>query len=338
MGMSFNAGHFDALADMGLSWATAFLPRLVAAILILVAGTIVSRWAARLTNRAILDTRRIDDTARPAITAIVRYSVLILAIVAALSQIGVQTASLLAVLGAAGLAIGLALQGTLANIASGIMLLWLRPFRIGDYIEVVSGNAFNGTIKEIGLFACQLESYDGIFVFAPNSTIWNFALRNHSRNVGRLVSLSVKLPRGADIGHARDLLASLAREDDRVLERPMPDVFIDNLSEEGAVLTMRFWAAHEAVGEVQRTILERIGRRLEEGGPALKPSRVFPHHPAGLGSVAPDVGGLAGSPGRPQVDCSRGRIEPRYGRAMKAACDRRGADASAKASGLMRCQ
>jgi small conductance mechanosensitive channel len=93
---------------------------------------------------------------------------LALAVVAVLGNLGVQTASLLAVLGAAGLAIGLPLQGTLTNIAAGIMLLWLRPFHVGDYIEVPSNN-ISGTVKEIGLFACQLENFDGIFVLLPTA-------------------------------------------------------------------------------------------------------------------------------------------------------------------------
>jgi small conductance mechanosensitive channel len=153
--------HIDYTA-MVWSWSANLLPHLLTATIILVVGYLLA-------------------TVQPVIAAVVRHSILAVAVVAALGNLGVQTASLLAVLGAAGLAIGLALQGTLTNIAAGIMLLWLRPFHVGDYIEVPSNN-ISGTVKEIGLFACQLENFDGIFVFAPNGAVWNTALRNYSRN------------------------------------------------------------------------------------------------------------------------------------------------------------
>ena len=116
----------------------------------------------------------------------------------------------------------LALQGTLANIAAGIMLLWLRPFHVGDYIEIVSGTAFSGTVKEIGLFACMLETYDGLFVLAPNSTIWTFPLRNHSRTSGRLVSFNVGFAPGADMERARAVLLEAIGDEPGVLAEPPP--------------------------------------------------------------------------------------------------------------------
>ena len=150
--------------------------------------------------------------------------VIVLVLIAALSQIGVQTTSLLAVLGTAGLAIGLALQGTLSNIAAGIMLIWLRPFRIGDYVEVVAGNPIAGTVREIGLFASLIETYDEILVFAPNSTIWNFPLRNHTRNQRRLLSFAVGLPEKSDFERACAVLLGWLAADPRVLKKPPPDV------------------------------------------------------------------------------------------------------------------
>jgi small conductance mechanosensitive channel len=130
------AHQWDVYTAALWTWSVAFIPHLVTAILLFVVGYILSKWASRST-RAVLDrTGRVDVTVRPVIAATIRYAILILVLVAALAQVGVQTASLLAVLGAAGLAVGLALQGTLTNIAAGIMLLWLRPFRVGDYIEI----------------------------------------------------------------------------------------------------------------------------------------------------------------------------------------------------------
>ena len=138
----------------------------------------------------------LDPTLRPVLASMIRYAVLILVLIVALSQVGIQTASLLAVVGAAGLAIGLALQGALSNFAGGLMLLWLRPFRIGDFIEV---GAIAGTVREMGLFACHLETFDGMFLFAPNSAIWNTPLKNHTRNA-QSTSLSRATP--TSIGRA----------------------------------------------------------------------------------------------------------------------------------------
>lgn len=258
--------------DVAWAWTAAFLPRFVAALLILIIGSIIARWLSRAIFNVTGRTAHIDATVRPILAAIVRYSVLILVFIAALSQVGVQTASLFAVLGAAGIAIGLALQGTLSNIAAGLMLLWLRPFRVGDFIEV---NGMAGTVREIGLFVCHLETFDGIFLFAPNSTIWNQALRNHTRNAGRLVSVDITVPAKADIDRARDILLTMARRDQRVMKRPQPRVFVASLTGAGLLLNLRLWADHDNVGELQRVIVEQAKVELEMAGiDALHPQQV----------------------------------------------------------------
>src|SRR5690606_6640128 len=116
-------------------------------------------------------------------------------------QIGVATTSVLAVLGAAGLAIGLALQGTLSNIAAGIMLLWLRPFKAGDFIETASAA---GTVREIGLFATQIDTYDGIYRFVPNASLWNQPLSNFTRNPSRMTDIAIGIGYGSDANKARE--------------------------------------------------------------------------------------------------------------------------------------
>ena len=243
--------------------AETLAPRILLAILVLVAGSILGKWVARTVALALARSGAIDETARPALAAAARYAVLVIAIVAALSQIGVQTASLLAALGAAGLAIGLALQGTLANIAAGIMLLWLRPFRVGDYIEIVSGTPFAGTVREIGLFACQIETYDGLFLFAPNSTIWAVPLRNHSRNAGRLVSFNVGFGPGADLERACAVLSDAIARQPGVLKAPPPEVFLSNLSGGAPLATCRLWAAPDRIGVVQRAIVDDARKALD---------------------------------------------------------------------------
>ena len=272
MDLTLTPTHLDRLADVAWTWAAAFLPRLVAAVLILVIGTIVARWVSRAVYNISQRTTHIDPTLRPVLASMIRYAVLILVLIVALSQVGIQTASLLAVVGAAGLAIGLALQGALSNFAGGLMLLWLRPFRIGDFIEV---GAIAGTVREMGLFACHLETFDGMFLFAPNSAIWNTPLKNHTRNAGRLVSIDVTVSSNADIDRARDILVAMAERDSRVLKMPPPHVFVDSLTGAGLLLKLRIWASHDDVGELQHTIIEQAMHELEDAGiEALQPQQV----------------------------------------------------------------
>ena len=268
----------QSLSDFAWTTAEFFLPRLAVALVILVGGSVAAKWAARTVSAALARTGHIDETARPALAAAARYTVLILAFVAALSQIGVQTASLLAALGAAGLAIGLALQGTLANIAAGIMLLWLRPFKVGDYIEIVSVAPYSGTVKEIGLFASVLETYEGLSVFAPNSAIWTLPLRNHSRTAGRLVSFNVGLAPGADMERVRAILLEAIDAEPGVLTMPRPEVFAASLTGDALLATCRFWAPRESVGAIQRSMLGAARRALEAAG--LPPTELIRTIPA----------------------------------------------------------
>jgi small conductance mechanosensitive channel len=270
--LNLSPENINRAIDVAWTWTAAFLPRFVAAILILMIGALVAGWLSRAIYKVTSSSAHIDPTVRPILAAIVRYSILILVIIAALSQVGVQTASLFAVLGAAGIAIGLALQGTLSNIAAGLMLLWLRPFRIGDFIEV---NGMAGTVREIGLFVCHLQTYDGIFLFAPNSTIWNQALRNHTRNAGRLISVDITLPAKADIERARDILLNMAKHDQRILKTPQPRVFVEKVTGDGLQLNLRIWSRHENVGELQRVIVEEAKAEIESAGmETLHPQQV----------------------------------------------------------------
>ena len=257
------------------TWSVAFLPRLVTTVVILLAGFWLSAWVAR--NLCVLLARsgHVDATIQPVLAAICRYAILIFVFIAALSQVGVQTASLFAVLGAAGLAVGLALQGTLTNIASGIMLLWLGPFRLNDYIEVPANN-ISGTVKEIGLFVCLLETFDGITIFAPNSALWNSALRNHSRSSGRLISFSVTLPDSANVAEAARIITMTLDGDGSVLKSPQPLVFVESQSgANGTVLTCSFHVQPDKVGEVQRTIVAEAERELKAvGAESLTPRQI----------------------------------------------------------------
>lgn len=233
----------------------AFAPNLLAAVIVLIAGFFVASWLGKLVARALGHSLRVDATVRAPLIAMVRYVVIIFTVIIALGQIGVQMTSILAILGAAGLAIGLALQGTLTNIAAGIMLLWLRPFRVGDYIET---QTFAGRVHEIGLFVSHLETFDGLFVFAPNSTLWNVWMRNHSRAASRLLAWTVTLPRSVPFDEARALLVGAFPEAGNEEELSEPVVFLEQLTADTQVLVFRGRVTEGAITKAQRATAETI--------------------------------------------------------------------------------
>jgi small conductance mechanosensitive channel len=273
MDPTLSPDELNAFAVMVWTWTLDFAPRLLTALIVLVVGSIIARYASRGVGQ-LVSGRHVDPTVRPVVVAAVRYAIMVLVIVLTLTNLGIQTASLLAVLGAAGLAIGLALQGTLTNIAAGIMLLWIRPFRVGDYIEVANQN-LAGTVREMGLFVCRLETFDGVFLLAPNSTIWNYALRNHSRNEGRLMSVTATIPTAGDWKAAQAALQDFLQKDRRILKNPPPSVFVDGLTDKGTVINCRFYAGHDSFALVQRSIIPAMLDRLSGIGPALV-TRVVP--------------------------------------------------------------
>jgi small conductance mechanosensitive channel len=252
-----------AFAALAWAWMVAFLPRLGAALLILGIGLFLARWASSFVRAALIRTRRVDATAIPVFGTTVRYAVIILVLIAALGQLGIQTTSLLAVLGAAGLAIGLALQGTLSNIAAGIMLLYLRPFRVGDYVETTT---VSGTVKEIGLFATHLENTEGVFVFAPNSELWNRPIRNQTRTRRRMMALQISAGYDADPAEVRRILIGIAASDARILTEPAPVVQVDSFLENRVIYTLRAWATPTDFGAAQRDIMEEMKQRLQAAG------------------------------------------------------------------------
>lgn len=266
-----DAWHLTALADTAWHWAELFLPRLAAALIILVVGFAAAAWIQRAVRRVLGDIHHLDPTLQPLLAAAARYAALIIVLLAALSQLGISTASLLAVLGAAGLAIGLALQGTLSNIAAGMVLLWLRPFHIGDYIEV---GGQGGTVEELGLFGCRLRTYDGLFLFLPNASIWNAALKIHSRNTGRLVSIGVGLPATADLALARTTLLGIAARLPGILHAPEPQVFVDSYAGGVLTLTLMLWTAPSDSSAVERLVIEEAKRALDAQGDAMKPMQL----------------------------------------------------------------
>lgn len=244
-------------------WAAAVLPNLISAVVILVAGWWIAARAEQGVIRLLNGQSRFDPTLRGVISALVRYGILVLVIVAVLGQLGVQTTSVLAALGAIGLAIGLALQGTLSNIAAGFMLLWLRPFKVGDYVDT---GLIAGTVKEVGLFASELQTWDGIYLFVPNAQLWNTRIINYSRLPTRLIEVKFGVGYGDDIGKGLQVLLDLANSDGRVHRDPAPLSFVAQLGDSAVVLSLRVWAATPDYWPLLRELTRRGKIDLEAAG------------------------------------------------------------------------
>ena len=270
-----NEAQIQALFYEMANWLVNAVPNLIGALLLLAAGYFISRWAANVVKRLMGVRTQVDQTLTPVLATFVRYVVMIIAVVAALGQLGVQIASVLAVLGAAGLAIGLALQGTLSNIAAGLMLLWLRPFRAGEYIDA---DGIAGTVVEVGLFASTLRTAEGIYRFAPNSDLWNKPILNYTRNPTRRLEFVVGIDYRDDIAKARDVLLTLARSDTRILSEPEPLVVISQLGDSSVNLTLRCWVPTAEYWETLWSLTEKGKAAIEAAGLSIPfPQRVVRH-------------------------------------------------------------
>jgi small conductance mechanosensitive channel len=259
-------GQIGGFLSTLAAWAAVALPHFVGALVLLVVGWWIAGRAERAVC-AVLDRQsRIDLTLRGILSSLVRYAILIVVVIAVLAQLGLQTTSILAALGAAGLAIGLALQGTLSNIAAGMMLLWLRPFRVGDYIDT---GAVAGTVKELGLFATEMHSWDGLYQFVPNSELWNKRIVNMSRLPTRLVDLKFGVAYGDDLAKGQEVLLKLAAEDERVLAEPAPSVFVGELGDSTVVLGLRVWTSTVNYWAMRCALIERGKAALEDAGLSL---------------------------------------------------------------------
>ena len=227
---------------------------------------IVGRWVATFARRAVrrsLERTRLDATLVPFFSGVAYYLILIVVVIAVLGLFGVQTTSLIAVLGAASLAVGLALQGTLSNFASGVMLLVFRPFRVGDYVEA-AGTA--GSVQEISLFTTTLNTPDNVRILVPNSAIYGEVIKNYSANDTRRNDLTVGIAYDDDIGKAIEVIRSVLSADDRVLPDPEPVIAVSGLGDSSVNLAIRPWCRRQDYGSLRSDLTRKLKEALEAGG------------------------------------------------------------------------
>lgn len=208
------------------------------AVLMLIVGVWLAGRTGKGVRKGLERAKRVDATLVTFFASMAKYIVLAVTVIAVLNQFGVETTSLVAVVGAAGLAIGLALQGTLSNVAAGVMLLVFRPFKVGDFVEA-AGHA--ATVKELNLFFTVMATGDNVRIIVPNAQIWGGSLKNFSANPTRRVDFVFGIAYDASIDKAMDLIRSVVEADERVHNDPEPFLAVSNLGESSVDITTRVW-------------------------------------------------------------------------------------------------
>jgi small conductance mechanosensitive channel len=229
------------------------------AIAIAIIGWLASRSASRLIRSLPSRTERIDDTLAPVLAKAARFVVLAMTLVAVLEKFGVDTSSVLAVFGAAGIGVGLALKDTLADVAAGIVLLVLRPFDVGDEVDV---DATGGVVTSIGVFQTALTSADGVPIVLPNAKIRIAKVQNYTRAERRRVELAVSVPRAADVAPLLEALRAAAADDPRVLTEPPASAHLAELRDDSLGLIVRAWTRPEDHADVKLALTRRVRERL----------------------------------------------------------------------------
>lgn len=241
---------------------TEYIINIAAAIVIMVVGYIASGIFSRAIEH-VMEKRHVDKTISTFTGSIIKYLLLAFVFIAALSRIGVQTASFVAVLGAAGLAIGLALQGSLSNFASGVLIVGFRPFRAGDYVET-AGTA--GTVKSVQILTTTLTTPDNREVIVPNSSVFSNAITNYSRYDTRRLDLVIGVSYQADLAKTKAVLKEVLAQESRLLHDQPTTVGVLELADSSINFAVRPWVTTSDYWPVRFDLLENIKNALDAAG------------------------------------------------------------------------
>jgi small conductance mechanosensitive channel len=235
------------------------------AIITLIVGFAAANWLSRMTTQALARADKIDPVFQPLAGKIVRVTVIVFTLIAVLNRFGVETTSLIALLGAAGLAIGLALQGTLSNVAAGVMILVFRPFKIGDAVKV-DGDVY--IIDQLGFFICKAHLPDGPAAYLPNSHIWGQTIINYSVTDKdlRRIDEHYGIGYGDDIDAALAILKKIVADEPRILTEPAPLIIVDSLGDSAVNILFRVWTARADWWDTKLALVQRCKEGLEAGG------------------------------------------------------------------------
>jgi len=271
--MEINEEMLANVVEMASTWGL----KVVGAIAVLVVGRIVCGMIRRAVRRA-LTRANVEESLVPFLSSLVYYLSLAVVVIAVLNLFGIQTASVIAVLGAASLAVGLAMQGTLSNFSSGVMLLVFRPFRIDDFVDVAGQS---GTVKEIGIFSTVLYTVDNVRIIIPNSRIYGDIVKNYSANDLRRNDFVVGISYDDDIGRAIETIDGILSADSRVLKDPEALVAVTGLGDSSVDIVVRAWCATGEYWPLRFDLTRRFKEELEAAGCSIPyPQRDVHVHPA----------------------------------------------------------
>jgi small conductance mechanosensitive channel len=283
--ISDELGLSRLLTDQTLTLATEYGLNFLAALVTIIIGVWASRRASKVVRDWLTRSNRIDRTLAPILAALVRYAILTLTVVVTLGNFGVETTSIIAVLGAAGLAIGLALQGTLSNVAAGLMLLFLRPFKIGDWVEAAG---VSGSVREIGLFTTIIDTFDNVYISVPNSAIWTSNIINHAKYGTRRLDLDIGVSYDSDLDDVEAAMMELAA-DSRVLADPAPRFLVVSHGDSAINVRLRAYAEYDDFFDLYWDLNRNLKGVLDARGIDIPfPQRVVRHVGGGPAAAGGD--------------------------------------------------
>ncbi len=246
--------------------AVAFLPSVVGALIVLILGLWIAGRIKKVASRAMLRSPRVDETLAGFLSSLIYYGLIVLVLITTLGIFGVPTTSFAAIIGAAGLAIGLALQGTLGHVASGVMMLGFRPFDVGDYVEA-AGVA--GSVKHIGLFTTELATPDNKMIIIPNGKIFDDVITNYAGYETRRIDLIFGISYEDDIDKAMSLVRSEVEKENRVLADPEPVFEVDSLGDSSVNLLCRVWMNRADYFGVKWALTKAVKQRFDAEGVSI---------------------------------------------------------------------
>ena len=258
MGTELTKDMLNSLIEIGSSLSISLLMALA----ILIIGRQLVKLILRLITVA-LEKSNVEDTVRIFVTNLLNTLLMILVFIAVINQLGIETTSIIAVLGAAGLAIGLALQGSLSNFAAGILIVIYRPYKVGDYIE--AGN-YAGTVKDIQIFSTVLKTPDNKIVVVPNGSIMNGSIVNYSDQDTRRIDLIISCGYEDDIDKVRSVLEDIIKKEKRVLKDPKPQIAVTELADSSVNFIFRPWVKRVDYLPVYYSLLEEVKKRFDKEG------------------------------------------------------------------------
>ncbi|MEX3010294.1 mechanosensitive ion channel family protein [Hoeflea sp. TYP-13] len=240
------------------------------ALIFLVIGYMAAGWVSRMIRKRVLADPNLDDTLGVFFASIAKWLILAVVVIAVLQVFGFQATSLVAVLGAATLAIGLALQGTLQDIAAGVMIVIFRPFKLGQYVDI-AGTA--GTVKNLNLFVTELVTPDNVQIVVPNGKVWGSIITNYSANDTRRVDITFGIDYGDDADKAMDIILKCAGEDKRVHGNPEPWVRVVNLGDSSVDITTRLWCNAADYWDLKFAMTKTVKEAFDKEGISIP----YPH-------------------------------------------------------------